>query len=191
MEVDNQKLAKSRGGATIEKSAGPTGVSGLYLHKESGMEIASKFDPLYGDVQSEALISMGYERVSDTPEGYAKELVPGSVEAEERDARKGASIGQVKGIEARLDLMENKNLELETENVRLKQQLAEPATEGFPGQEKTKQDALESLTNRNSTDLRNIAEVEGVELTDEHNTNAKLRDAIESKREADSQEGQE
>ena len=211
-ETDNEKLKKSRPGATAEVSAGVTGSAGLYRHPESGQEAATKFDPLYGDAQSEAFLRTGFVRVGDVPEGYAKEMVPGSVEADEREARKGASLGQVKGIEARLDAVESTNAALEAENARLRAQVANPVGEGFPGESKVKEDGqahvddggatgessgvvsgtentpdsdeeVKSLDKQNTTELKATAETEGVELTDEENTNAKIRSAIQAKRE--------
>lgn len=115
----NEEIAANKGQGR-EKSGSPTGESGLYRHK-SGAEIATRFDPLYGNVQAEALIRQGeWEYVGPVPEGYEKVLPTGSQEAENQGNRKGASVGEVKGIQARLDA-------LEAENARLKEQVANPS----------------------------------------------------------------
>lgn len=150
-DVDPKQLAKNKPGATQEESAGLTGQAGLYRHKVmvdaagKPVEIATKFDPLYGNVQTEALLRGdpgNWVRVGDVPEGYAKELLPGSLEAEASKDRVAISVGEAKGINARLDAAE-------AEDARLKEKLAQTEGKGTPNEvvdaDKTKSDAAEHV----------------------------------------------
>lgn len=226
-EVDNDKLKRSKPGATAEKAENlaNTGAAGLYRHPETGNELATKHDPLLGDAQSEAVMRLGFVRVSDVPEGYEKTMASPSEESSSVDSRKPASQGSVKGVEARLDKLESNNDALEAENARLREQLANGNSAGFPGQENVKRDAIaqvesgkasgegegsdsgttspdleeegddeeevKALSQQNSTELKETAAREGVEVTEELDTNAKLRQAIQANRDADGEEGNE
>lgn len=158
-DTTHKELANAKPGATAEKPGATvvTGPSGLYRHPETGAEVATRWDPLYGDTQSEAFIRTGFVRVGDVPEGYAKELVPGSVEAEARDARAGASVGDVKGIAARLDKLESDGATKDAEITRLNKLLNERDPAGFPGQENVKKDAFDRIESGQAT-----GEAEGV-----------------------------
>lgn len=118
--MDNSQLADklkaSAPGQTAEGTNSITDVAGLYRHPVSGAEIITLYDPLYGDAQSEAVIRVGFERVSDAPEGsiHYVGMVPDS------PAAGTGSSDALKGVMARLNA-------LEAENTALKADAATPA----------------------------------------------------------------
>lgn len=156
-EVSAEQLKRNKPGATQEESAGLTGQAGLYRHRtqvdEHGnpVEVATKYDPLYGNVQTEALLRGdpgNWLYLGEVPKGYAKELLTGSLEAEASKDRAGISVGEAKGINARLDAAE-------AENARLKEQLAQRDGAATPNEvvdaDKTKADAAANVESGAST----------------------------------------
>ena len=107
------------GGQTLEVSDKPATPAGLYRHPESGQEMITLWDPLYGDAQSEAAVRVGFVRVGDAPEGAVKTVVESILESREKDS-------SVAGIATRLakleGLAEDKKA-VEAENAQLKQEL--------------------------------------------------------------------
>jgi hypothetical protein len=112
--ADNDKLKRSRPGQTQEEPNSPSNEAGLYRHPESGEEAVTLYDPLYGNAQSEAFIRLGFRRVGDAPEGYTKTVVGSGADAARQTFEQVAndrSIGNnsedVKGIQARLSVLES------------------------------------------------------------------------------------
>src|SRR4051794_5912502 len=89
---------------------------GLYRHPQSGAEVVTLSDPLYGDTQSEAFVRLGFERVGDAPEGYVKSVVAPSEAWEDRPKANKADADDMKGLLARVNAVE-------AENARLKSQI--------------------------------------------------------------------
>lgn len=107
------------GGQTLEVSDKPATPAGLYRHPESGQEMITLWDPLFGDAQSEAAVRVGFVRVGDAPEGAVKSVVESILESREKDS-------SVSGIATRLakleGLAEDKKA-VEAENAELKKEL--------------------------------------------------------------------
>jgi hypothetical protein len=197
MAVDTSTLKANKPGKTREVNENGEHPAGLWRHP-NGEEAVTLYDPLYGDAQSEAFARLGFVRVGDAPEGYVKSLATPSVQAEKDKAATTSNSDEVKGILARLNAVED-------ENARLKE-AAQNKVDAFPGQEAAKKEAVDQtdartsggvtsdlatpeapvekpLDKQNTTELRATAEKEGVELTDEHDTKAKIAEAITAKRE--------
>lgn len=122
MAYDISNLAANRGGATIETvTSGEKPEAGLYRHPQSGAEIGTLSDPLFGNAQSEAVVRLGFVRVSDLPEGYAKEInIQEGLDLKNAPAGAVATSGDLKGIQARLDALEADKANLQAENDDLK-----------------------------------------------------------------------
>lgn len=217
MAVDNETLKRSRPGATPEEVNSLTGKAGVYRHPESGQEAICTWDPLLGNTQAEAFLRLGFVFVRDAEEGDIKTPIAASLEAEAAKDRTAASVGSVKGIEARLDNVEAANAALTAERDSLRAQLqAGTSTADFPGAEQTKQAAIDQtiarqeevssdtsgvntedplvtpeakpLEKQNTTELKETAAQEGVELTEEHDTKKKIVEAIQEKRDEEGTE---
>lgn len=83
MAYDTSNLRGNRAGKTPETSNGPSPQAGLYRHPESGAEIITTYDPLFGDAQSDGVIRAGFERVGDAPEGSIKTIIEVNQEVRE------------------------------------------------------------------------------------------------------------
>lgn len=162
---DTDNLKSNKGGFTKERQLAGEYKAGLYKHPDAKdaagnpVEIATKFDPLYGDVQSEAVARLGFQRVGDVPEGYSKETAPDFASA-------GKESGTLKGIQARLDALEAENAQLRAER---------DAKAGAAS------DSPKSLDKMNQTELRAAAETEGVDV-EGLNSNKELAAAIQKAR---------
>lgn len=151
----------------------------------SYIEQITLYDELIGNTQSNAAMRLGFVRVGDAPEGSIKTIASFSQEA---DAKENASN---KGILARLEKVEG----IVDENTKLKQQVADllkekeerEAKDGGqtpkPSEEETTAavDKFNAGGKLNSSDLKLVAAHEGVEVTPELDTNAKLAEAIKAK----------
>lgn len=75
MGYNVENLKKNKPGETAETSDNVTGGAGLYRHPETGKEVITLYDPLFGDAQSEGIVRLGFVRVGDAPEGSIKTIV--------------------------------------------------------------------------------------------------------------------
>lgn len=161
---DTDNLKSNKGGFTRERQLAGEYTAGLYKHPDAKdangnpVEIATKFDPLFGDVQSEAVVRLGFQRVGDVPEGYSKETAPDFASGDKEG-------GTLKGIQARLDALEAENKQLRAER------------DAKAGAEKESK----SLDKQNQTELRATAEIEGVDV-EGLNSNKELVAAIQKAR---------
>lgn len=178
---------------TIEKNTGAQlGVAGLYRHPESGQEEILITDPLYGDPQVKAYTRIGFV--------FVREATPDEVKAIAITPASGASINDLKGLQARIDLLENEK----RENAQaLNDAPVGPVGRGLPdnttvpGSELAKEAANRSVGNHiaNNSALdrpnptpRQVSQMNSVELKEKAlelgvdveglDTNSKLRKAI-------------
>jgi len=108
-------LKNARGGSTQEVSDTPVTPSGVYRHPETGAELITIYDPLYGDVQSEGLVRLGFEYVGPAEEGSIKSIVEQIIDTKSSEAKDLASFsGRLAALEGVRD-----------ENVALTSELAE------------------------------------------------------------------
>lgn len=77
--------------------------SGLYRHPESGQEAIVQSDPLWGNTQAQAFARLGFKFVREATAGEVKTLPEIAM-----DTRK-ADEGNLKGLAARLDALEDSN----------------------------------------------------------------------------------
>lgn len=196
MTYNVAQLKDARPGKTQE--TGGLGVAGLYRHPEaknpdgSPCEMITQYDPLFGNTQSNAAVRLGFVRVGDAPEGAVKTIESFSQAADEKER------DSLKGLNARLDKMEK----VAEENDKLRQQVADleaekkaraeadeaAGSDSAPdGEAATKAavDKFNSGAKLNGTELKLVATAEGVELTPELDTNKKITDAINAKRDAE------
>lgn len=103
-------LANAKPGATQENSSGEKAVAGLWRHPESGEEAGTLYDPLFGDVQSEAFKRLGFVRVGDLPEDYVKTV------ADVATAPAAGSDEELRGLRARLRVLEDANHTAQTKS---------------------------------------------------------------------------
>ena len=75
MGYNVENLKKNKPGETAETSDNVTGGAGLYRHPETGKEVITLYDPLFGDAQSEGIVRLGFVRVGDAPEGSIKTII--------------------------------------------------------------------------------------------------------------------
>lgn len=111
----NTDLKNARGGSTQEVSDNPVTPSGVYRHKETGRELITIYDPLYGDVQSEGLVRLGFEYVGPAEEGSIKSIVEQIIDTKSSESKDLASFSN------RLAALEG----VRDENTALQAELAE------------------------------------------------------------------
>lgn len=95
--------------------------SGVYRHPESGQEAIVQSDPLWGNTQAQAFARLGFKFVREANEDEIKTLP--EIAADSRKAEEG----NLKGISARLDALENvaaENKDLTNEVAELREKLA-------------------------------------------------------------------
>lgn len=109
-----EQLAASTGGSTAETNGmggqeKPFNQAGVYEHPKSGERIIAKAHPLFGNAQADAMVRLGFEWVREATPDELKEQVflP-------RPADNG-SADDIKGVLARLQLLENENTALKAE----------------------------------------------------------------------------
>lgn len=247
---------------------GGLGQAGLYQHPEAIdqstgklAEMVTKWDPLFGDAQSNAAERLGFVRIGDAPEGYEKpiDLAQLNRTAGDTDSLKGLSarVNQLEGVAERNKELEKEILRLQEEQkfgaktdspavaqslhdtkvaaaevtdargqgdatdsvgpaptaedlpqgeqVNQDQEEDDPKAPAAPGQPNTVGDTEEggdwgddeededegsdasksekALKDQNTTELVATAKAEGVEIPKDADTKAKIREAIEAKRE--------
>lgn len=84
MDVEAIKNKMATPGQYREKNKKGDFEAGLYRHPETGAEIVTLYDPLFGNAQSEGIARVGFVRVGDTPTGYIKTIVDDSIEKREK-----------------------------------------------------------------------------------------------------------
>lgn len=77
--------------------------SGLYRHPESGQEAIVQSDPLWGNTQAQAFARLGFKFVREANEGEVKTLPEIAMDTRRADE------GNLKGLSARLDALEDAN----------------------------------------------------------------------------------
>lgn len=105
---------------------GGLGQAGLYQHPEAIdqstgklAEMVTKWDPLFGDAQSNAAERLGFVRIGDAPEGYEKPIDLAQL------TRTAGETDNLKGLSARVSQLEGvaeRNKELEAEILRLQEE---------------------------------------------------------------------
>lgn len=178
-------LDRAKAGKVAEQSDNEQFAAGLYQHPEATnedgtpVEIATFFDPLFGDVQSQAVARVGFKRVGDVPEGYVKHQVADFTKPK-YNANDGVADNEtLKGIQARLTQLESENAELRAKN--------ETADEDAKDEDETP--APKALDKQNSTELAATAEAEGVDLTSA-TTNKEKAALIQKARDEAEKEGE-
>lgn len=249
MAYDVSNLKGNQGGATLERSDREVYAAGVYEHPETGKQIITLFDPLFGNVQSEGVARLGFVRVRDAEPEEVKSLVEANLEEKNKDNAdyKGlaARLSQLESVQAQnvtlqaevdalrkekldregrevpsaaedqsaktarenaaevTDDRENSNTEYDREEDVIESDveepqvvaLADPGTSanvsGSPATGDTGDGTFNQpqgganekpLEQQNKSELRDTAAQEGVELTDEHDTNKKIVEAIKAKR---------
>lgn len=109
MAYNTDNLKSKAPGKTQEESDGGSPGAGLYKHPETGAEIITMYDPLFGDAQSEGIVRLGFERVSDAPEGSIVTIV----EQNMNPAARIYNSDTVVSDKARLDALELESLRRE------------------------------------------------------------------------------
>jgi len=136
---------------------GGVGKAGLYRHPESGEEMHTLSDPLFGEAQSNAAVRLGFVRVRDSK--------PEELHTVELDAvgRVAADTDSLKGVNARLNQMEgvferNKELEKELEKLRKANQSAASTDSGAVAQsvEDAKNAAKDQVQERGQGNTRSV-----------------------------------
>lgn len=123
MAYDVSNLKNNRGGSAQETSDKESPKAGLYRHPETGQEVITQYDPLFGDAQSEGFVRVGFVRVGDAPEGAVKSIV----EAVLDDKAKTDTSKDVAELAARFDKLDgvvDANKELAKKNAALEAELA-------------------------------------------------------------------
>ena len=114
--MSNTDLKNARGGSTQEVSDTPVTPSGVYRHPETGRELITIYDPLYGDVQSEGLVRLGFEYVGPAEEGSIKSIVEQIIDTKSSEAKDLASfsgrLAALEGVRDRADATQAENDEL-------------------------------------------------------------------------------
>lgn len=112
----NTKSLQDRLDQTAPEDGG-LGRAGLYRHPESGQEMHTLSDPLFGEAQSNAAVQLGFVRIRDSKPEEVKTVLDFNVAAKavEADSLKGLSarMAQLEGVADR-----NKELEAEVEKLR-------------------------------------------------------------------------
>jgi hypothetical protein len=100
-------MAQPRKGVAImqEENNGVQYEAGLYRHPDTGAELVTKFDPLFGDAQSEGVARVGFVRVGDAPTDY--EVTLPQINASAKSENTTNESETVKGLQARMTLIEN------------------------------------------------------------------------------------
>lgn len=83
-DYDTSNLERSKPGETREKQNGPSHPAGVYKHPQTGAEVITLEDPLYGNAQSEAFARVGFVRVRDAKPEEIKTLPALAFERKER-----------------------------------------------------------------------------------------------------------
>lgn len=212
-QLQNSKAgntAEQNGFGAAEK---PWRKAGVYKHKESGDEIIVKVHPKFGDAQAAAVERVGYVYDREVKEGEVKDLeVLLTASAEGSKPSNDSSDETLKGIQARLTALESENKTLRDEKAALQAEAekdgvkdadtagtkAEATAQVLSRQDSTSDEGSEdegdgedgsgntekSFSQLNRAELTELAEREGVELTEAEDTNAKIREAITKAREA-------
>lgn len=75
MGYNVENLKKNKPGETAETSDNSNAKAGLYRHPETGNEVITLSDPIFGEAQSEGIVRLGFVRVGDAPEGSIKTII--------------------------------------------------------------------------------------------------------------------
>lgn len=168
-------------GQSAEKVNSQTGAAGLYRHPDSGQELITLSDPLYGDAQSEGAIRVGFVRVGDAPKGSIKSFgIPSEVFENRPTAGSEDTLNAIKGLQARTNA-------LEAENARLREAQSKGTTvdknHGVPGGEEAKADGEEAVKVQASNSYQAPAQnlTSGTGSTDFSKDNVKKDDAKAAK----------
>lgn len=113
--MTNTDLKNARGGSTQEVSDTPVTPAGVYKHPETGQEVITLYDPLFGDVQSEGFVRLGFEYKGPAPEGAVSSIVEQIIDTKSSESKDLTSFG------ARLAALEG----VRDENTALQAELAE------------------------------------------------------------------
>lgn len=175
---DTDKLKTSKGGKTPEKANSRTADVGLYEHPEAKdengkpIQIATRYDPLFGNAQSEGVLRAGFVRKGDIPEGYVHEI---EVDFGQNNANTSVTHGELKGLSARLEVMERGRSEDQVELERLRAENAALKADSKPGED-VSVPAEKPVEQQNETELIATAVKEEVDLSG--------ADTVKKKREA-------
>lgn len=100
MGYNVENLKKNKPGETAETSDNSDAKAGLYRHPETGNEVITLSDPLFGEAQSEGIVRLGFVRVGDAPEGSIKTII------EQNQNSRIYNSNTVESDKARLDQLE-------------------------------------------------------------------------------------
>ncbi|UOF80563.1 hypothetical protein [Caudoviricetes sp.] len=164
MGYNVENLKKNKPGETAETSDNATLEAGLYRHPETGKEIITLYDPLFGNAQSEGVARLGFVRVGDAPEGSIKTII------EQNQNSRVYNSNTVADDKARLDQLELAELRRE------KREREEAEAEAAEAEKKAAEEK-EAKTK----------EAEAKAKADEE---AKLKAEAEAKAKADAQKGE-
>lgn len=90
-------------GQTQEQTQGQAPEAGVYEHPQTGRQIITMYDPLFGNAQSEAVVRLGFVRVRDAKPEEIKTLIDSSRDSKGNQINK---ISQAQEDKARLDALE-------------------------------------------------------------------------------------
>lgn len=181
-QYDVTDLDKKKAGKTAEKSAGQVYEAGVYEHPEAKdangdpVQIITLYDPLFGNVQSEAVARLGFQRVRDVKKGDVVTLVVSYEKIQNGTSTPQGTVSSedLKGLQARLAALEDENRSLKAGNDAKKEET--PSSDPAP----------KALAQQNASELKATAEAEGVDVSGA-DTNKKLVEAIQKSR--DEKEG--
>ena len=89
--MDNSKLPKNQS-HELNGNRHPRNLPGVYRHEAAGKEIITSADPNDGAVQADALVRVGYHRISDVPpQAEIKKALDARHAAEAKAAAEGKS----------------------------------------------------------------------------------------------------
>lgn len=119
--MSNTDLKHARGGSTQEVSDKPVTPAGLYRHPQTGQEIITLYDPLFGDVQSEGFTRLGFEFVREADQGEVKSIVEQIIDTKSSESKDLQSIGTRLSV---LEGVREENTAYAAENRELREKLA-------------------------------------------------------------------
>jgi|ERR1044072_2284272 hypothetical protein len=117
--------------------------AGLYRHPQTGEELVTKSDPLWGNAQSEAVVRVGFEYVGPAPKDYEKTLPElNAAQQLNKDTE------DLKGIQARLNALEYEKAVAEA---------TQSVDSSVPGADLAKNNAARAVEARGQGDAGEVA----------------------------------
>ena len=141
----------------VSQEEGGLGEAGLYRHPESGQEMITLSDPLFGEAQSNAAVRLGFVRVRDSRPDEIHNIAMDAITASQGET------DSLKGVTARVNALEgvaekNKDLERQLEEYRKKYESGSPTDSSSVAvsAEAAKQAAVDNVQSRGQGDTSKV-----------------------------------